>query len=74
MVSLVDIGGHGNPISGVISGALASAAANTTFRGIAFAPVPEPGAVLFGGLVCGVLGLAAAWRRLVGKSAPNKVD
>jgi hypothetical protein len=28
--------------------------------------VPEPGAVLFGGLVCGVIGLAAAGRRVIG--------
>lgn len=32
-----------------------------------FATVPEPGAFLFGGLVCGVIGLAVGGRRLVGK-------
>ena len=31
--------------------------------------IPEPGAMLFGGLVCGVVGLAAAWRRVYGKKA-----
>ena len=36
--------------------------------------VPEPGAILFGGLVCGVFGLAAAWRRIVGKPAPSTVN
>jgi hypothetical protein len=64
---LVDTGGHGMPISGTISGVLATAAANTGLRGIAFAPVPEPGAVLFGGLVCGIYIGFAACRRLVGK-------
>ena len=29
--------------------------------------VPEPGAVLFGGVVCGVIGLAAGWRRLAAR-------
>jgi hypothetical protein len=34
--------------------------------------VPEPSAFLFGGLVCGVIGLGAAWRRLAGKAAVPK--
>jgi hypothetical protein len=34
--------------------------------------VPEPSAFLFGGLVCGVIGLGAAWRRVVGKTARPK--
>jgi hypothetical protein len=33
------------------------------------AAIPEPSAFLFGGLVCGVIGVGAAWRRLVGKAA-----
>ena len=46
----------------------ATAAHNTAFRGIALAPVavPEPGAALFGGALCGVFGVVAVGRRLVG--------
>ena len=29
--------------------------------------IPEPGAILFGGMVCGVIGLAAGWRRLAAR-------
>ncbi len=67
-VSLVDSSGYDGTLSGAPS-ILATATLNTAFRGIAFAPiaVPEPAAVLFGGLVCGVVGLAAVARRLFGK-------
>ncbi|MEX0642814.1 MAG: hypothetical protein WD468_08950 [Pirellulales bacterium] len=34
---------------------------------IRIAIVPEPSALLFGMLVCGVIGLAAGWRRMVGR-------
>jgi hypothetical protein len=32
------------------------------------AAVPEPAAYLFGGLVCGVVGLGVAWRRVIAKA------
>lgn len=37
------------------------------FSTLAFTAVPEPGAVLFGGLACGVIGLAIGGRRLKNK-------
>jgi hypothetical protein len=63
LVSLVDASGYNGAFAGTPT-LLASSAANTAFRGVAFAPVPEPGAVLFGGLVCVVFGLAVLRRRL----------
>ena len=47
-----------------------SGTADLVLNGVA---VPEPGAVLFGGLVCGVMSLAVAWRRIAGKPALNNV-
>ena len=37
------------------------------------AAIPEPGAAMFGGLVCGEVALAAASRRIIGKPAPSTV-
>lgn len=50
-------------LSGTLSAftSLATAAANTAFRGIVAVPVPEPSAVMI--LASGAAGLAAAWRR-----------
>jgi hypothetical protein len=64
LVSLSDGSGYNMTLTGTPS-LLASASANMAFRGVAFAPaaIPEPGAVLFGGLICGVVSLSAAWRR-----------
>jgi hypothetical protein len=66
LVSLVDSSGYNGAFSGAPT-LLATAAALTAFRGIALAPIPEPGAVLFGGVVCGTIALAAIGRRLAGK-------
>ena len=64
LVTLTDSTGYNAAFSGTPS-ILASAGTNMAFRGVAFAPaaIPEPGAVLFGGLICGVVGFAAVWRR-----------
>jgi hypothetical protein len=72
LVSLVDASGYNGAFAGTPS-LLTSSPANTVFRGVAFAPVPEPGAILFGGLVCAVIGLAAAWRRFTA-SASTTID
>jgi PEP-CTERM motif len=40
---------------------IVSASANEQFRGIALAPVPEPGSIILAGV--GAFGLLAAWRR-----------
>jgi hypothetical protein len=45
-----------------------SGAADLVVNGT-LAAIPEPSAALFGGLVCGVIALAAASRRIVGKPA-----
>ncbi len=37
------------------------------FRGVALSAIPEPGALLFGALVCGVIGLGVGGRRLRNK-------
>ena len=64
---ITDASGFGMTLAGTFS-SLASAATNTAFRGIGtFAIVPEPDAFLFGGLVCGVIGLGVGGRRLVAK-------
>jgi hypothetical protein len=68
LVSLVDASGYNGAFAGAPT-LLAMAATNTAFRGVAFAPVPEPGAVLFGGVVCAALGLTAAWRRVARRMA-----
>jgi hypothetical protein len=68
-VSLVDSSGYSGTLSGTPTVlATLGTTSDKAFRGIAFAPVPEPGAVLFGGLVCGAFVSIAAWRRFVGKS------
>jgi hypothetical protein len=73
LVSLVDASGYNGAFAGAPT-LLTSSPANTAFRGVAFAPVPEPGAILFGGLVCAVIGLATAWRRIVRKATPITVE
>ncbi len=62
LVSLVDTGGYNASISGSFSDPLATAAANTAFRGVAFVPVPEPSViiVLFTGFVAA---LTYTWLR-----------
>lgn len=63
--TLTDSSGFAQNITGAIAN-LATAGTNTGFRGIGilFAPVPEPGAVLFGGLAFGMIGLAMAGKKL----------
>lgn len=67
--TLTDTAAWNDNISGSFT-TLASAAPNTRFRGIAFAPVPEPGALALGGAV--VLLGGSAWlvrrRRTLGQS------
>jgi hypothetical protein len=55
LASLVDINGYNSSISGSFN-LIATAGANTAFRGVAFVPVPEPSAiiVLFTGIFAGL--------------------
>jgi hypothetical protein len=71
-VSLVDLSGYNGAFTGTPI-LRATADHKTAFRGIAFSPVavPEPSAILFGGLVCAVIGLTASWRRIANTSVPN---
>jgi hypothetical protein len=70
LVSLVDASGYNGAFAGAPS-LLASSPVNTAFRGVAFAPVPEASAVLFGAVVCGGFGLAALCRRRIFQTAPS---
>ena len=62
LVTLTDSSGYNGTFVGAAS-LLASAGANTAFRGVAFAAIPEPAAVMFGALVSAVFGVTAALRK-----------
>jgi hypothetical protein len=51
---------------------LATALPNEAFRGIAISQVPEASAFLFGGLICGVVGLAYGGRSLWRKASSRQ--
>lgn len=71
---LTDASGYGGTLAGSFT-TLASAGNNTAFRGIgAFAAVPEPAAVAFGTLVCGLVGVTAVARQFLAKMPPHNSE
>src|SRR5439155_11449260 len=60
LVTLTDPSGYNGALTGATS-LLATASTNTAFRGVSFAPVPEPVHILlFGGAAIGLFGLRSA--------------